>query len=254
MSTPLTVAELLGLPELQPYKTRIDLEGFASRIGLTRGYLGYLRRILQGNQAASLKLSTSAAEFLDKIFEGHLVVAMTDAESTRIEAAVTEIGELLGCNKDLLEEKFAEMAKSDFDSFANEVITTLKRAGWHLVHRSTSNTVGTSIYLKYTTDGAPPDEDYEWDLSDGWGGGYQYGVYDRREDIQKSFRFDPRYCKVRISDHGGGDIDIGVSIVIFLGSASCKVLKARPRDFGPGEFGGVFDGFIRPKFSPGKKK
>ncbi len=108
--------------------------------------------------------------------------------------------------------------------------------------------------MSYTTDGEPSDEDYQWDLTDPWNGGNQSWAYDYGQELRKSFKFDPRHCKLRISDHGGGDIDIGVSIVIFLGSASCKVLKARPRDFGPGEFGRVFDGFIRPKFSPKKKK
>jgi hypothetical protein len=147
-----------------------------------------------------------------------------------------------------------EMRSESFNAAVDEIIATVKAAGWRLVRRHDSaGPVGTSIYLRCTTDGEPPDPDYQWDIRSP-PGFYEPFSDDHYGNSAETFQFDPRHCKLRISDHGCGGSDIGVSIVISLGSATCKVLGGRHHEFYFGGFERIFDKYVKPKFNPRKKR
>lgn len=237
-------------PSLPAFKPPLYLKQFADRIGVADGYLIYLGQIVEKSQASGVRLSTPTVDVLTAMLTSGYVNATTDDEESKIEDSIAELKSLLdGENKRLWHDLIA-MDKHHFNSIVEEVIATVKAGGWQLIRRRESvSPVGTSIYLNYTTDGQPSDPDYQWDIHHPTGP-YEPFYEEHIGDSPETFRFDPRHCKLRISNHGSGGPDIGVSIVVSLTSATCKILNGRRHEFKLGWFEEIFDRHINSKFNP----
>lgn len=249
----MTIPNHFPMPTFPPYKPPFYLKEFASRIGVADGYLIYLGQIVGKGQSGGVQLSTPTVEILTAMLTSGYVDAPTDAEESKIEDSIAELKSLLDGENERLWHDLIAMDKQHFKSVVEEVIATVKAGGWRLIRRRDSvSHVGTSIYLNYTTDDQPSDPDYQWDIHHPTGP-YE-PLYEEHFGISpETFQFDPRHCKLRISNHGSGGPDIGVSIVVSLTSATCKILDGRRHEFNLGRFEEVFRTHVKAKFNPRKK-
>lgn len=134
------------------------------------------------------------------------------------------------------------------ESISSLVVATLQDQGWLFVGNDISRRNGISIYNRFTTDGNPPNDDYDWGPS-------------RIEDHTGEFipaSSDVRHCTIRVSDHVAKHYNVRVFLVVDADGVSCSAAKngrqSRPQILSFSDFGLQFQRFVNERVLNNSRK